>query len=154
VRVGIHTGLGLLKENDIFGDVVNAASRVQRQAQPDQILITGAVLDSARATGLQCAAFGKAEIEGKDEPIDVYAVVWSETATEQIIDQIQAKFEAKLKDFKHYYQQLEEEFETSRDQWRAERRKLIAETEQLEEAAARARQEAHSHVSSDLQAEM
>src|SRR5262249_43376229 len=39
IRVGLHTGFGLLKENDIFGDVVNAASRVQRQAQPGQILI-------------------------------------------------------------------------------------------------------------------
>src|SRR5262245_57498562 len=32
VRVGLHTGLGLVSENDVFGDVVNAASRVQHQA--------------------------------------------------------------------------------------------------------------------------
>ena len=32
IRVGLHYGLGLIKDNDVFGDVVNAASRVQHQA--------------------------------------------------------------------------------------------------------------------------
>src|SRR5262245_32688695 len=30
IRVGLHTGLGLIKPDDVFGDVVNAASRVQQ----------------------------------------------------------------------------------------------------------------------------
>src|SRR5438552_8747952 len=124
IRVGLHTGLGLLKDNDVFGDVVNAASRVQHQAQPDQILITDVLLDAAKAAGVQCAAFGKAEMKGKDEQIDLFAVAWSEAATQQLIDEIQARFDARLKDMKRQHDQLEEEFEHSRDQARAERRKL------------------------------
>src|SRR5207253_7765078 len=40
IRVGLHYGLGLIKDNDVFGDVVNAASRVQHQAETEQVLIT------------------------------------------------------------------------------------------------------------------
>src|SRR6516164_3881758 len=32
IRVGLHYGLGLIKDNDVFGDVVNAASHIQHQA--------------------------------------------------------------------------------------------------------------------------
>src|SRR3972149_1428184 len=40
IRVGLHTGLGLIKDGDVFGDVVNAASRVQHQADVAPPLIT------------------------------------------------------------------------------------------------------------------
>jgi class 3 adenylate cyclase len=33
IRVGLHMGLGLIKDGDVFGDVVNAASRVQHPSQ-------------------------------------------------------------------------------------------------------------------------
>ena len=154
IRVGLHTGLGLLKDNDVFGDVVNAAARVQHQTEPDQILITDVLLDAARASGFQCANFGKAQMKGKDEPIDVYAVAWSESATEQLIDEIQAKYEARLKDAKRQYDELEEEMETARDHARAERRKLTQEIEQLEEAVERAREGARAKVSDEMQSEI
>src|SRR5262245_44421906 len=32
VRIGLHTGFGLVRPDDVFGDVVNTASRVQHQA--------------------------------------------------------------------------------------------------------------------------
>src|SRR5436190_1674463 len=82
IRIGVHHGLGILKEGDVFGDVVNAASRVEHQAEAEQILITDAMLDAARTAGFQCAKIGRAELRGKDEPIDLYAVAWSESATQ------------------------------------------------------------------------
>src|SRR5204862_797608 len=51
IRIGLHYGMGLIKDNDVFGDVVNAASRVQHQAETEQILITDVLLESARAAG-------------------------------------------------------------------------------------------------------
>jgi class 3 adenylate cyclase len=154
VRVGLHTGLGVLKDNDIFGDVVNAAARVQKQAQPNQILITDVLLDSAKNAGFQCAAFGKAEMKGKDEPIDLFAVAWSQQATDQLIDEVQARFEAKLKEAKQQYEDLEAEFENSRDQWRAERRKMSVQIEQIEDAADQVREKARAQVTSDLHSEV
>jgi class 3 adenylate cyclase len=154
IRVGIHTGLGLLKDGDVFGDVVNAASRVQHQAEIEQVLITDVLLDAAKTAGFECARMGRAELRGKDEPIDLYALGWSETATQQLIEQIQAQYERKFKDLKRVQEQIEEDLETARGQWRAERRNLTAEIEQLEEAADRARQGARQQLSEDLQSEL
>jgi class 3 adenylate cyclase len=154
IRIGIHMGLGLLKDGDVFGDVVNAASRVQHQAETEQVLITDVLLDAAKAAGFECARMGRAEMRGKDEPIDLYAVAWSETATQQLIEQVQAQYERKFKDLKRVQEQLEEDLETARDQWRAERRNLYAEIEQLEEAAERAREGARQQLSEDLQSEI
>src|SRR5206468_6277898 len=122
IRIGVHHGLGLIKDNDVFGDVVNAASKVQRQADTEQILITDVLLDAAQSAGFQCAKIGRAELKGKDEPIDLYAVAWSESATQQLIEEVQARYERKLKDLKKQQEQLEDEFENKRDEWRVERR--------------------------------
>jgi class 3 adenylate cyclase len=154
IRIGLHYGLGLIKDNDVFGDVVNAASRIQHQADPEQILITDALLDAARTAGFECAKIGRAEIKGKDEPIDLYALAWSESATKQLIDEVQTRYEKRFKDLKRQQDQLEEEFENSREQWRAERRNLNTEIEQLEEAVERARQAAKAQLSEDLQSEL
>jgi class 3 adenylate cyclase len=154
IRVGLHTGLGLIKDGDVFGDVVNAASRVQHQADVEQVLITDVLLDAARSAGFECARMGRAELKGKDEPLELYAVAWSETATEQLVEHLQRQYEKKLKDMKKLHEQLEEELEKARDQWRAERRNLTGEIEQLEEAVERARQSARQQVSTDLQSEL
>ena len=154
IRVGLHTGLGLIKDGDVFGDVVNAASRVQHQADVEQVLITDVLLDAAKSAGFECARMGRAELKGKDEPIDLYAVAWSESATQQLIEQVQAQYEKKLKEAKKLQQQLEEDLETARDQWRGERRNLNGEIEQLEEAVERALQAAKAQASKDLQSEI
>jgi class 3 adenylate cyclase len=156
IRIGLHQGLGLVKNNpeDVFGDVVNVASRIQHQAEPEQILITDKMLDSAQSAGFECATMGRAEIKGKDEPIDLYAVAWSESATRQLIDELTLRYEKRLKDFKKQHTELDEEYENARDQWRAERRNLTARIEQLEESVARARQNAKDQVSEDLQSEL
>src|SRR2546425_7748943 len=139
IRIGLHTGLGLIKDGDVFGDVVNAASRVQHQADVEQILITDVLLDAAKTAGFECARMGRAELKGKDEPIDLYAVAWSETATQQLIEQIETLYEKRLKEQRRLYEQLEEELEAARDQARGERRNLNAEIEQLEESVERAK---------------
>jgi class 3 adenylate cyclase len=154
IRVGLHYGLGLIKDGDVFGDVVNAASRVQHQADVEQVLITDALVDAAKKAGFECARMGRAELKGKAEPIDLYAVAWSESATQQLIEQVQVQYEKKLKDMKRQQEILEEEFENARDQWRSERRNLNGEIEQLEESAERARQAAREQVSDDLQSEI
>jgi class 3 adenylate cyclase len=52
IRVGLHTGLGLIKEGDVFGDVVNAAARVQHAAETEQVLITDVLYEAAQKAGL------------------------------------------------------------------------------------------------------
>src|SRR5262249_32519354 len=64
------------------------------------------------------------------------------------------QYEKRLKDVRKQQQQIEEDFEAARDQWRAERRNLNSEIEQLEEAVERARQAAKVQTSEDLQSEI
>lgn len=154
IRVGLHTGLGLIKDGDVFGDVVNAAARVQHAAETEQVLITDVLYDAARQAGFECAKMGRAELKGKAEPIDLYAVAWSESATQQLVAEVQAQYEKKLKEMKRLQEQLEEDYENAREQWRTERRNLNGEIEQLEEAAERAREAAKLQVSEDLQSEL
>lgn len=79
LRVGINTGVGIVEENDIFGDVVNATARVQGLAEPGQILVTEAVYAKASpelGTALFHAA-GAVALKGKSGDVVLYEVVWS-----------------------------------------------------------------------------
>jgi len=154
IRIGMHKGLGLIKDGDVFGDVVNAASRIQNQADVEQILITDVLLDAAETAGFECVKMGRAELKGKDEPIDLYAVAWSEAASRQLVQQVQTQYEKRFKDLRKQQDELEEAFEKARDQWRTERRNLTAEIERLEESMERARQAARAQPSEDLQSEI
>jgi class 3 adenylate cyclase len=154
IRVALHMGPGLEKDNDVFGDVVNATAKVQQQADPDQILITDVLLDAARQSGAQCAKLGRAQIKGKDEAIEVYAVAWSETTGQQLIEGIQKQLEAKLRELRRQKEELEEELDSARDQWRTERRRLNTEIEELEAEVEKVRETATQGVSSDLQAQV
>ena len=40
IRIGLNYGAGIVKSNDVFGDVVNVASRVESVASPEQIVIS------------------------------------------------------------------------------------------------------------------
>ena len=154
IRIGMHKGLGLIKDGDVFGDVVNAASRIQNQAEVEQILITDVLLDAAKSAGFECVKMGRAELKGKDEPIDLYAVAWSEAASQQLIQQVQTQYEKRFKDLRKQQDELEEAFEKARDQWRTERRNLTGEIERLEESMERARQAARAQTSEELQSEI
>jgi hypothetical protein len=132
IRVALHMGPGIEKDNDVFGDVVNATAKVQQQCEPDQVIITDVLLDIARQGGFQCAKLGRAQIKGKDEAIDVYAVAWSASANEQLVEEVQKQYETRLREARRQKELMEEELEGSREQWRSERRRLTDEIEELE----------------------
>ena len=154
IRVALHKGPGLEKDNDVFGDVVNATAKVQQQADPDQIIITDILLDAARQVGAQYVKLGRAEIKGKNEAIDVYAVAWSNTAGVQLLEEVQKQFEAKLREARRQKDAIEEELENSREQWRTERRRLTGEIEDLEAEVELAKEGANHRASEDLQAQI
>ena len=154
IRVALHMGPGLEKDNDVYGDVVNASAKVQQQTEPDQIVITDVLLEAARQAGAQCVKLGRAEMKGKDEAIDVYAVAWSHAAEEQLLEEVQRQYEAKLRDLRRQKDEMESELESSRDQWRAERRRLTTEIEGLEVEVETARDGATKGAAADLQAQI
>lgn len=85
VRIGINYGPGIVKSNDVFGDVVNVASRVEGAAAPEQILISDTLFTVVGGTNrFQLRALGKFALKGKSEERNLFEVVWrpeSETRT-------------------------------------------------------------------------
>jgi hypothetical protein len=51
VRIGLHHGKAVERDGTLFGQAVNAASRVMSEAAGGQILVTAAVRDAVAATG-------------------------------------------------------------------------------------------------------
>jgi class 3 adenylate cyclase len=79
IRIGINFGLGFVKSNDVFGDVVNVASRVESAASPDQILVSDTLyyaLPQDNRFRLRLA--GRFSLKGKAEERELFEVVWRE----------------------------------------------------------------------------
>src|SRR5215813_12132096 len=108
--------LGEVRVDGSFGQIA--------QLKAGQVLITGALLEAAKSAGFECAKMGRAGLKGKDEPIDLYAVAWSDSATQQLIGEVEERYERKIRELKKDHNQSEEEFEKARDQWRTERSTL------------------------------
>jgi len=73
VRIGINTGVVIRKHDDIFGDVVNIASRMETAANPGDILITYSTYNEIKNI-IQCTELGKVNIKGKQQPLTAYLV--------------------------------------------------------------------------------
>ncbi|MCU1305428.1 MAG: adenylate/guanylate cyclase, partial [Acidobacteriaceae bacterium] len=79
IRIGINYGLGLVKSNDVFGDVVNVASRVESAAAPEQILISDTLYKALEGTNrFRVRPLGKFALKGKADERDLFEVRWRE----------------------------------------------------------------------------
>ena len=81
VRIGIHSGVGFRKGNDVFGDVVNVAARIVKRTAPGQILISRAVYETvSKEPDLHCHWLSKLTIDGRIEKEDIFEVMWTDAA--------------------------------------------------------------------------
>ena len=79
VTIGINTGEILVDSDHIAGDVVNTASRIETKASPDQILISQSTYNDVRgSTEILCRQHKSVQVKGKDEPLELYRVVWQD----------------------------------------------------------------------------
>ena len=74
LRVGVHLGdIAVADDGDLYGDGVNRASRVQRMAEPGQVLVSEDVFKQLRQRAhVCCTDVGSRTAKGIDEPIQVY----------------------------------------------------------------------------------
>lgn len=78
VRVGLHYGIGIVKSDDVFGDVVNVASRVESIAQAGQIIISDSLRQQISPSQFDVVFLGRFRLKGKSEDRDLFQVRWSE----------------------------------------------------------------------------
>jgi len=84
VRVGMHTGECFLEKHDIFGDIVNTASRFESSAHAGEILISEdtfvALEDKAE---IYCRFRDEIMLKGKKEPFRAYKAFWDPKEIEE-----------------------------------------------------------------------
>ena len=76
LRIGVSWGSGFVKDDDLYGDVVNLAARLEELARPGQIIISAALHSAARQVS-DLRRLQDAELRGKAAPQEVYEVLWS-----------------------------------------------------------------------------
>ncbi len=75
VRIGLHLGEVLYRNNNVFGDGVNIASRIESLGVPGSILLSKSVHDQIRnKSEFQLANKGSFEFKNVEEAMMVYAV--------------------------------------------------------------------------------
>jgi len=75
-RIGINVGDVIVEENDIFGDGVNVAARLEALAEPDGICVSGAVCDQvgARVEDVVFEDLGEQSVKNIARPIRVFRI--------------------------------------------------------------------------------
>jgi formylglycine-generating enzyme required for sulfatase activity/class 3 adenylate cyclase len=78
IRIGIHTGLGFKRANDLFGDIVNVAARITKRSSPAQILVSHSVMEAIPSSEVFFKSLGEVTLEGKADTEELFEVYWTE----------------------------------------------------------------------------
>jgi len=76
IRIGLHYDTGIVRTDDIFGDVVNVGSRVESVAAPGQIVISDTLFEQLKGLGFQTRELGRFLLKGKAHERNLYEVIW------------------------------------------------------------------------------
>ena len=75
IRIGIHFGQVTVENDDVFGNGVNIASRLQSVADPGGIFISGEVYKEIdKACDILFNSLGKIRLKNVKKPIETFAV--------------------------------------------------------------------------------
>ena len=72
VRIGLNTGMVIRKDEDVFGNVVNIASRMETTAKPGEILLTRDTHEEIKEY-INCTPLGNVQVKGIRDAILVYS---------------------------------------------------------------------------------
>ena len=93
LRIGIHEGEILIEENDIIGDDVNIAARIEPFSAPGGIAISNKVHDAiVRESEFTTKYLGKPRLKGVGQKVEVYCIT-SHGLPETILSDVSAKLE-------------------------------------------------------------
>jgi len=93
LRIGIHQGEILMLENDVIGDDVNIASRIEAFSAPGGIAISGKVYDAiVREMHYKTKYIGRPKLKGVGQDVMVYCII-SHNLPETNMAHVSAKLE-------------------------------------------------------------
>jgi adenylate cyclase len=74
-RIGINIGDVIIEGDDIFGDGVNIAARVESECEPGGVCLSGSAFEQVRGkTGFLFDDLGKKLLKNIDRPVRLYAI--------------------------------------------------------------------------------
>jgi adenylate cyclase len=75
LRIGMHTGDVIFDENNIYGDGVNIASRLESFALPGSIFISGKAYDDIKnQKDIQTTSLGKFALKNVKDQVEIFAI--------------------------------------------------------------------------------
>jgi adenylate cyclase len=78
MRIGMHTGRCVVEANDIFGDVVNTASRFESSADPGGILMSEDTYNAlSDKSEIYCRFVKQVTLKGKKDAFNAYKAFWN-----------------------------------------------------------------------------
>ncbi len=78
MRIGMHTGKCVVEAKDIFGDVVNTASRFESSADPGMILISEDTYNAlSDKSEIYCRFIKQVSLKGKKDLFNAYKAFWN-----------------------------------------------------------------------------
>lgn len=89
VRIGIHTGKAIIEPNDIYGDAVNMAARVESQSKAGEILTSRSTALQLNKKDFKISKKGTFTPKGKKKPMAIYSCDWQ--SLPRLIDNIRLK---------------------------------------------------------------
>ena len=96
LRIGMHLGEILEKENDIIGDDVNIAARIEPFSAPGGIAISNKINDALlREPDFKTKYLGKPKLKGVGQSVEVYCIV-SHDLPATDLSKVSAKLEKKF----------------------------------------------------------
>lgn len=73
IRVGVHYGMVIERDNDVFGDTVNLAERVKSHAEADQVFVSRNLRDLVRTDpAFAFRSAGARTLKGASEPAELF----------------------------------------------------------------------------------
>jgi adenylate cyclase len=74
-RIGIHVGDIIIDDNDIFGDGVNVAARVENECEPGGVFVSGNAFEQIRGkTNFTFDDLGEKALKNIERPVRLYSV--------------------------------------------------------------------------------
>ncbi len=81
LRIGIHLGEVVFENDDVFGDGVNIASRIQSVARPGTIYVSESVHHNiSNKKGIRAKFIGQEHLKNVKEPIGIYEIMITDDA--------------------------------------------------------------------------
>ncbi len=90
VRIGLNYGRGVVKDKDVFGDVVNTSARIEAAAKGDQIFISADLETVVREAKFTLNKMPPLAAKGKEKPVEVFEVLWKKDKAGKPISAVRA----------------------------------------------------------------